>query len=105
MDVETMSGCAVAAALAASAAALALAAVAARRAGGPACAPHAELLGRACWMDGAKYRVVAVSHKGAVAIRRWDDASGGHAFWVNAAEVARGRVRFSRREAEWKEVP
>lgn len=63
-------------------------------------------LGRPCWMwgrtwskqgkvyDWVKYRVVAVSHKGGIAIRRWDDDSGRHAFWVDKDLVPQ-MVRWS----------
>ena len=64
----------------------------------PSYAPHAELLGKPCWIveggDYSKFRVVAVSHKGAISIRRWDDGSGKHAFWVRKKDVAK-RVRFT----------
>ena len=56
-------------------------------------------LGMPCWMDDRrgnpiKYRIVAVSHKGAISIRRWDDGSGKHAFWVRKKDVAKN-VRFT----------
>lgn len=62
-------------------------------------APHAEMLGKPCWMrdrrDGRvrKFRVVAVSRKGAINVRRWDDESGRGAFWVPSGQVERS-VRF-----------
>lgn len=62
-------------------------------------APYAERLGKACWIvdrmtgEEAMYRVVAVSHKGAVNIRPWADESGKGAFWVPSDKVAE-RVRF-----------
>lgn len=61
-------------------------------------APFAELLGKPCWMneggDYSKFRVVAVSHKGSVAVRRWDDDSGKHAKWVRRSQVEKGCIRF-----------
>ena len=64
----------------------------------PEYAPYAHLLGMPCWMveygDWSRFRVVAVSHKGAVAIRRWDDASGRHARWINKETVKAGGVVF-----------
>lgn len=62
-------------------------------------APYAERLGKPCWMYDRrakgvrKFRVVAVSHKGAISVRRWDDESGHGAFWVPSGKVAE-RVRF-----------
>ncbi|WP_165170645.1 hypothetical protein [Adlercreutzia sp. ZJ242] len=67
----------------------------------PTCAAYAELLGKPCWMKRSrkakryvKYRIVAVSHKGSINIREWDDDSGKGAFWVNKDCVS-GRVKFS----------
>ncbi|MBQ3301589.1 MAG: hypothetical protein IJH04_05550, partial [Eggerthellaceae bacterium] len=63
-------------------------------------APYAERLGKACFVfnpntcETKKYRVVAMSHKGAISIRRWDDGSGKHAFWVRKKDVAKN-VRFT----------
>ena len=63
----------------------------------PGYAPYAWMLGKPCWAnvngDYYKYRVVAVSHKGAVAIRDWDDDSA-KAFWVNKQKVMKGWLRF-----------
>lgn len=62
-------------------------------------APYAVLLGKACWIidkhtgEYERFRIVAVSHKGAINVRRWDDDSGRGAFWVPAYKVAE-RVRF-----------
>lgn len=60
--------------------------------------PYGKLLGMPCWLNEggnyAKYRVVAVSHKGAVAIRKWDDDSGKHAKWIDKSKVKQGCVRF-----------
>ena len=65
---------------------------------GPDYAPYAWMLGKPCWMvvngDFEKFRVVAVSHKGAVAIRRWDDDSGKHAKWIRKQHVKAGCVVF-----------
>ena len=65
-------------------------------------APYAELLGKPCWIneggDYSKFRVVAVSHKGAVAIRRWDDTSGRGAKWFRAKDVRKGRIRFDEKD-------
>ena len=64
----------------------------------PVHAPHAWMLGKPCWVneygDYRKYRVVAVSHKGAVAIREWDDLSGKHAKWIRKEQVEKGWLRF-----------
>lgn len=64
----------------------------------PDYAPYAWMLGKTCWMvvngDFEKFRVVAVSHKGAVAIRRWDDDSGKHAKWIPEKHVKAGCVVF-----------
>jgi len=61
-------------------------------------AKYAWMLGAPCWMvvngDFEKFRVVAVSHKGAVAIRGWDDESGKRAKWVPAKYVKAGCVVF-----------
>lgn len=60
--------------------------------------PYGKVLGMPCWVnvngDYVKYRVVAVSHKGAVAIRKWDDDSGKHAKWVPKNKVKQGCIRF-----------
>jgi hypothetical protein len=62
-------------------------------------APYAVLLGKACWIEDKftgrreKFRIVAVSHKGAINVRRWDNDSGKGAFWVPANKV-KERVRF-----------
>lgn len=60
--------------------------------------PYGKLLGMPCWLneggDYVKYRVVAVSHKGAVAIRKWEDDSGKHAKWINKSKVRQGCLRF-----------
>lgn len=60
-------------------------------------APHAELLGKPCWLneggDYSKYRVVAVSHKGSIAIRRWDD-SGKSTKWVRHRKIAKGNLIY-----------
>ena len=70
----------------------------------PSYAPHAELLGKPCWMveggDYSKVRVVAVSHKGSVAIRRWEDDSGRHAKWITHKQVAKGWLRFGENPEE-----
>ena len=58
-------------------------------------------LGMPCWIRNPyrkgkrwrKYRVVAVSHKGGIAVRKWDDESGHHAFWIDKERVPE-RVRF-----------
>lgn len=59
--------------------------------------PYGKLLGKPCWAnvngDYYKYRVVAVSHKGAVAIRDWDDDSA-KAVWINKQKVMKGWLRF-----------
>lgn len=64
----------------------------------PDYAPYSWMLGKPCWMvvngDFEKFRVVAVSHRGAVAIRRWDDDSGKHAKWIRKGEVKAGCVVF-----------
>lgn len=64
----------------------------------PDYAPYSWMLGKTCWMvengDFEKFRVVAVSHKGAVAIRRWDDDSGKHAKWIPEKHVKAGCVVF-----------
>lgn len=61
-------------------------------------APYAELLGKKCWLDfnheWEPYRIVAVSHKGNINVRSWDDTSGKHAFWVTRKQVERGHVAF-----------
>lgn len=53
--------------------------------------PYAEWLGKPCWLnicgDYAKHRIVAVSHKGAISVREWDDYSGKHAFWIKKQDV------------------
>lgn len=58
--------------------------------------PYGRLLGGVAWKKDQgtwrKYRVVAVSHKGAVAIRKWDAAAGCE--WVGKKSVAKGAVRF-----------
>lgn len=58
-------------------------------------APFAELLGKPCRMneggEWGKYRVVAVSHKGSVAIRRSGASAG--AEWIDK-KVAKGALRF-----------
>lgn len=60
--------------------------------------PYSWMLGQPCWMvvngDFEKFRVVAVSHKGAVAIRRWDDDSGKHVKWIPKRHVKAGCVVF-----------
>ena len=60
--------------------------------------PYAALLGKPAWRnvngDWLKYRVVAVSHKGAVSIRKWEDDSGKHAKWFTKQQVKDGYVRF-----------
>ena len=62
--------------------------------------PFGAWLGKPCWIrDGGawrRFRVVAVSHKGAVNVRPWDD-DGARAFWVHARDVP-GRVRIARPE-------
>lgn len=64
----------------------------------PWLAPHARLLGMPCWLPvGGRYekhRVVAVSHKGSVCVRAWDDDSGRHAFWIDKRKVKAGAVVF-----------
>jgi hypothetical protein len=70
-----------------------------RRAGqAPEYAPYAELLGKPCWVNEggeySKFRIVAVSHKGAMAIRRWEDTSGKGAKWLRAKDVKPGFVYF-----------
>ena len=60
-------------------------------------AKYAERLGKECLVKGRDgewkmYRVVAVSHKGAVNVRKWDDDSA-KAFWVPANKVDEN-VRF-----------
>lgn len=66
--------------------------------GETAYAPHAELLGRPCWLNEggeySKFRIVAVSHKGSIAIRRWDDDSGKHAKWVRHGQIAKGNLVY-----------
>lgn len=61
-------------------------------------APHAELLGKPCWLneggDYSKFRIVAVSHKGSIAIRRWDDDSGRHAKWIPHGQIAKGNLVY-----------
>ena len=56
-------------------------------------------LGRTCWLrtpDGwRKHRVVAVSHKGALCIRAWENRTGTAAYWVGHERV-RELVRFRR---------
>ncbi len=58
--------------------------------------PYGRLLGAVAWKKDRgkwrKYRVVAVSHKGSVAIRKWDAAAGCE--WVRKKSVAKGAVRF-----------
>lgn len=78
----------------------ALAAGALRKGAGEEATGFGRLLGAPCWMRGGrkgkrwlKYRVVAVSHKGGVAVRRWEDESGQGAVWVDKSEVP-GRVLF-----------
>lgn len=64
----------------------------------PEYAPYAELLGKKCWLDfnheWEPHRIVAVSHKGSINVRRWDDDSGRHAFWVTPKQIKRGHVSF-----------
>ena len=58
-------------------------------------------LGRPCWMKNRyrkgkrwlNYRVVAVSHKGGIAVRKWDDLSGHGAVWIDKTQVPT-QVRF-----------
>ena len=58
-----------------------------------------DLLGQPCWyrfndkLPWEKCRIVAVSHKGSISIRLWDDDSGKHAFWVNHKYIEK-RVSF-----------
>ena len=63
----------------------------------PDYAPYSWMLGKPCWFneygDYRKYRVVAVTHKGAVNIRDWDDETA-KAFWVNKEKVMKGWLRF-----------
>lgn len=63
----------------------------------PDYSPFAILLGKPCWRnvngDYEKFRVVAVSHKGAVAVRPWDDDSGRGARWVPKGTAQRN-LRF-----------
>lgn len=62
---------------------------------------YGKWLGRPCWMRNRyrkgkrwlKYRVVAVSHRGGIAVRKWDDDSGQHAFWIDKERVPT-TVRF-----------
>ena len=66
-------------------------------------APHAELLGKPCWLneggDYSKFRIVAVSHKGSFAIRRWDDDSGRHAKWIKHDQIGKTvSVYFNEKE-------
>ena len=64
----------------------------------PEYAPFAELLGKPCWMneggDYSKFRIVAVSHKGSVAVRRWDDDSGKHAKWIRRNQIDKGNLVY-----------
>ena len=61
-------------------------------------AQFAELLGKPCWMnesgDYSKFRIVAVSHKGSVAVRRWDDDSGKHAKWIHRNQINKGNLVY-----------
>ena len=58
--------------------------------------PYGRLLGGVAWRNEGgewrKYRVVAVSHKGSVAIRSWEARAG--AEWVRRRKVAQGALRF-----------
>ena len=64
----------------------------------PEYAPFAELLGKPCWIneggDYTRFRIVAVSHKGSVAVRRWDDDSGKHAKWVPHGRIENGNFVY-----------
>lgn len=72
-----------------------------RRAGEVPISPYAAWLGGRCWVREChgktivwrKCRVVAVSHKGSVCVRDWDDESGHKAVWISKKVVSR-RVRF-----------
>ena len=61
-------------------------------------APYAVLLGKACWIEDKftgkreKFRIVAVSHKGSINVRRWDDDDA-KAFWISKHDVSK-RVKF-----------
>lgn len=50
------------------------------------CAPYADLLGRECWAKFGKRafrcRIVAVSWKGAVCVRRASDIEDGDSKWI-----------------------
>ena len=60
-------------------------------------APYSELLAKPCWVkcgsgddeEWKKHRIVAVSHKGAINVRPWDDESGRRAFWIQKHKVAK----------------
>ena len=37
---------------------------------------------------------MAVSHKGSVAVRRWDDDSGKHAKWIHRNQIDKGNLVY-----------
>lgn len=57
-------------------------------------APYAELLGRDCWAcvgnetKAHKCKVIAVSHKGAVCVRRASNKSGKGGKWIDKESVS-----------------
>ena len=57
------------------------------------------LLDKPCWLydkksdTWIKHRIVAISHKGALNIRDWNNTSGTGAFWIRANEVPQ-RISF-----------
>lgn len=69
--------------------------------------------GRTCWLDdkvwhdGRWRRVVAISHKGKVCIRRWERTDGRGGRWVDASEVAHERPDTQEiidRDAMWSHI-